>query len=174
MRVGMFALAAALSIALTACGPSPEEKRIAAFVEAAKLATAEKLFDPASAQYRSLRYAKRPNGADVLCGEYNARNRMGGYVGFNAFVTATRSGSPFIVATPAQPRTLDSGIRCQAAKDKAFVWLDAHPDHSQEEFADATKDWDAMGCDDNDIEFWSVANGSCAAAQPIETAPNRP
>lgn len=47
------------------------------------------LFDPGSAQIRNVRRDK----ADVfVCGEFNAKNRMGGYAGFKAFVYNIKYG----------------------------------------------------------------------------------
>lgn len=42
------------------------------------------LYDPASASFRNERPS--PHTAGVWCGEVNARNRMGGHVGFSAYV----------------------------------------------------------------------------------------
>lgn len=49
----------------------------------------ERLNDPASAQFRNLKYVGSwlPSGESILCGEVNAKNRMGGYVGFRKFET---------------------------------------------------------------------------------------
>lgn len=45
------------------------------------------LTDPDSAQFKELRLSRRDN--DVLCGELNAKNRMGGYVGYTRIVVET-------------------------------------------------------------------------------------
>lgn len=50
----------------------------------------ERLKDPTSAQFRGLRFV---NGDTVLCGEVNARNSYGGYVGFVAFVVDEENGA---------------------------------------------------------------------------------
>lgn len=54
------------------------------------------LYDPDSAQFRNLRLRSgwTANGA-LLCGEMNARNRLGGYSGFEKFA-ATSPWSHFI------------------------------------------------------------------------------
>lgn len=44
-----------------------------------------KLFDPDSAQFRAHFPAAR-GGAEVWCGEVNARNRLGGMVGYTRYV----------------------------------------------------------------------------------------
>ena len=43
------------------------------------------LTDPESAQFRGVR---RSGSASFTCGEVNAKNRMGGYVGFTPFMVA--------------------------------------------------------------------------------------
>lgn len=47
-----------------------------------------KLNDPASAQFRNERVLGWAVGGSILCGEVNAKNRMGGYVGFVPFFAA--------------------------------------------------------------------------------------
>lgn len=65
-------------------------------VHLAKEAVLEKLNDPNSAQFRNLRIGK---SGDLICGEVNAKNRMGGYVGFVTFMAtvANRQGEIQIV-----------------------------------------------------------------------------
>lgn len=48
---------------------------------------AAELSDPASAQFRNIRLFSdwTPSGS-AMCGEVNAKNQMGGYVGFRNFV----------------------------------------------------------------------------------------
>lgn len=49
------------------------------------------LNDPESAQFRSLRlYSEWTLTESVLCGEVNAKNRMGGYVGYRHFQASIR------------------------------------------------------------------------------------
>jgi hypothetical protein len=47
-----------------------------------RTAMEEYLFDPFSARFRSLRRGR----GGAVCGEYNAKNRLGAYVGFKDFV----------------------------------------------------------------------------------------
>jgi hypothetical protein len=51
----------------------------------AKEAISQMLFDPDSAQFHDLRRAKRIGGREVICGEVNAKNKLGGYVGRQPF-----------------------------------------------------------------------------------------
>lgn len=43
----------------------------------------DRLVDPDSAKFSEIKYSKK---GDMICGRYNARNRMGGYVGANLFM----------------------------------------------------------------------------------------
>lgn len=60
---------------------SPEDDR--AF-EAAKKAAAYNMKDPASAQFRNMRYGG--HNKIVVCGEINAKNGFGAYAGFTPFM----------------------------------------------------------------------------------------
>jgi hypothetical protein len=59
-----------------------KEEKAAALVKSVKKAVASYLFDPASAQFMSLREGRRK----AICGKLNAKNRYGAYVGFKDFV----------------------------------------------------------------------------------------
>ena len=48
-------------------------------------ALGQHLFDPESAQFRDLHVIVREDTEYSLCGEINAKNRMGGFVGFHRF-----------------------------------------------------------------------------------------
>lgn len=75
---------ASVSISSTAvAAPAP-----AALVNKAKAIIAKRLIDPDSLQVRSTRLVTASvNGKSqqVLCGEFNSKNRMGGYAGFETF-----------------------------------------------------------------------------------------
>lgn len=55
-------------------------------VDEAKEALKQELFDPSSAEFRNVRVTSL---LDAVCGEVNAKNRMGGYVGFRHFQVIT-------------------------------------------------------------------------------------
>ena len=88
-RIAALALLAG-SIGLFGCGPA--EDREAPEIRAAKEATLALLNDPASAQFRNLKIYSAKSGPVSVCGEVNAKNRMGGYNGFQKlyYVLATR------------------------------------------------------------------------------------
>ncbi|MBC6982903.1 hypothetical protein [Caulobacter sp. 17J80-11] len=60
----------------------------AAVVVGAQKAVKEKLTDPDSAKFRSLSVYRQSSGVKVVCGEVNAKNRAGGYNGFERFISA--------------------------------------------------------------------------------------
>lgn len=62
----------------------------ASAITKAKSIIADSLKDPNSAQFRNVRVVPYEEGA-VICGEVNAKNSYGGYVGFEAFVASTNS-----------------------------------------------------------------------------------
>lgn len=64
----------------------------AATIEAALAATRAELKDPESARFRNLRAFMQGNGLMAVCGEVNAKNSYGGYIGFQPF-TATIKGA---------------------------------------------------------------------------------
>lgn len=56
--------------------------------KAAKDQVRSMLVDPQSAQWEDLRLIKREGERTLVCGKVNARNQMGGYVGFRHFIVA--------------------------------------------------------------------------------------
>lgn len=54
-------------------------------IEDAKSQVQEMLKDPASVQFKEVAVKKNSLGETAVCGEYNARNSYGGYVGFKTF-----------------------------------------------------------------------------------------
>jgi hypothetical protein len=83
------------------------KRAAAAAVAQARLLTLYKsrLVDPESAQFRSLKAASHDasesgQAFDTLCGEVNAKNRMGGYVGFTMFaITQIEGQQPLILSS---------------------------------------------------------------------------
>ncbi len=63
-------------------------------IEAAQLALKRGLKDPESAMFRNVRTEQTEDGI-VVCGEYNAKNSYGGYVGFNRFVAGSTRASTY-------------------------------------------------------------------------------
>jgi hypothetical protein len=48
-------------------------------------AVADTLRDPESTRFRKVRVVREADGSDALCGELNAKNAYGGYVGYAPF-----------------------------------------------------------------------------------------
>lgn len=51
-------------------------------IETAKRSIEERLLDPSSVQYRNV----KAYSENVVCGEVNGKNTMGGYVGYKPFI----------------------------------------------------------------------------------------
>lgn len=63
----------------------------AAATEKARQAVRDAMRDPDSVQFRDEKWNA---GTLALCGEFNAKNAMGGYVGYTPFVVPTKGGLP--------------------------------------------------------------------------------
>ncbi|WP_112320575.1 hypothetical protein [Oceanibium sediminis] len=90
----IFTLAVLVSGCTTATVPvstSPAPLDPAA-VTVARSTVSQRLRDPMSAQFRNERAYRTSAGDTIICGEVNARNGFGGYVGFHTFFTRQRSG----------------------------------------------------------------------------------
>jgi hypothetical protein len=75
------ALSAALALAgCDAVGPDAD------FRSQAIAELKASLKDPGSAQLRAIEVIRQEDGSKALCGEVNAKNSFGGYVGFQSFV----------------------------------------------------------------------------------------
>ncbi|GEM_PF-6199722 len=84
-----FALAAVGAIAplnLTGCGKIQEMR----FEHAAKAKIVHDAIDPESVQFRDTHASpsKKYEGTFALCGEANAKNRMGGFTGWTRFIVS--------------------------------------------------------------------------------------
>ncbi len=84
------ASAAALLLALAACGDTQRGKEI----------MAREFRDPSSLQWRDLRMVEH-GGSDYLCGEVNGKNGFGAYVGFRKFVVHMERGLAHLEPQPA-------------------------------------------------------------------------
>lgn len=94
LRFTIVLCAAALS---GMCFAQSTAARIKAFdVEKAKQLIADELSDPDSAKFRKLYISEFVNAKGesylYLCGEINAKNKMGGYVGYRQFHVDEKSG----------------------------------------------------------------------------------
>lgn len=61
-------------------------------MEAAKA----KLKDPGSAKFRGVYFHQGADGIPMTCGEVNSKNSLGGYGGFQRFVSAGKSDLTFV------------------------------------------------------------------------------
>jgi len=81
VKFRIFAAAFAIAFAATGCSKVQEHR----FKEQAIGWVKERMNDPASAQFEGLEVLWREDKQIILCGRINAKNRMGGYVGFVPF-----------------------------------------------------------------------------------------
>lgn len=85
----MFRISLLLLAAAFAAAPVAAKSGYGAFVSQAKKQMAAELKDPDSAKFRNLAVYQPATGQGVaLCGEVNAKNAYGAYVGFRKFVSA--------------------------------------------------------------------------------------
>lgn len=80
------ALAASLLVGIPA--PAIQAQTTSPLIAKAKALIASRMTDPSSLQYRNVRVVRQTidgKALTIVCGEYNAKNRMGGYVGFATF-----------------------------------------------------------------------------------------
>jgi hypothetical protein len=67
-----------------------------AWIEKGREAIAQRLKDPDSAKFRGVYFMKRGEYPPLVCGEVNSKNSLGGYAGFQRFITATTPDLTFI------------------------------------------------------------------------------
>jgi hypothetical protein len=83
------AITIALLLALTACGKTAEQKQreeAATLTSMGEKYVREKVLEPAQAQFRNQFIGK--GGAP--CGEVNAKDAFGGYIGFQRYISVAR------------------------------------------------------------------------------------
>jgi len=61
------------------------------------------LKDPDSAQFGTIKAARKPDGVTTVCGYVNGKNSYGGYTGMTPFVGVMLSGGGFSVAALGGP-----------------------------------------------------------------------
>ena len=81
------ALALAALVLIAATRPAPKPSPDAALFAEARRVTANQMRDPDSARFRNLRKVRSDMDQGwKVCGEINAKNAYGGYVGYRVFV----------------------------------------------------------------------------------------
>ncbi len=98
---------ASLALIVAGCGPSGEAKK----------AVSREMRDPSSVQFRDVKSVKQADGSTAVCGEYNAKNAYGAYVGFEGF--SYHSGRVYLQKS--NPDMTDAGEIAQATEG-----LEAH------------------------------------------------
>jgi len=79
-------------LALAGCGVVQAQD-----LKRAKEEVASRTRDPSSVQFRDVRFESQVNGSKAVCGEMNAKNGYGGYVGFKNF--AFKDGVLYLAET---------------------------------------------------------------------------
>lgn len=100
----------------------------------AKNALEADLFDPFSVQFRNLRAGRR----GAICGQYNAKNRMGAYVGFRDFVVG-RDGRTVYTSS------YNDGIRSEWYSSFADAYLNVCATSAEARQYRAATSYDYMG-----------------------------
>lgn len=89
MRVSRFFVTSVLSVGMAAANAVAAASAPSPLIAEAKKVIASEMVDPGSLQYRKLRVARgviEGRQLTLVCGEYNARNQLGGYTGYASFV----------------------------------------------------------------------------------------
>lgn len=94
MRCATFAVLIGLAALAVEAGASDE-----AAIAEAKERVAREMRDPESAQFRDIKVLPGKEGP-IICGQVNAKNAYGGYVGFNPFLVA---GSSVMLGSDTDP-----------------------------------------------------------------------
>lgn len=115
-------------------------------LDEARKEVAAQLRDPESAQFRNLKdYTEK-----IVCGEVNAKNGFGGYVGFSEFIyfgdfKSRRKEVDF------NPSSKESEIYCTDKTDKKLAYLEWIKDNSERKCAesgDSSSGWCSIAADD--------------------------
>lgn len=88
---------------------APKAKAAPDKFSAAKQAVIGLLKDPQSAQFKEIYDSKKAPGA--ICGLVNAKNSMGGYSGFKAFIYVGSTKQVFLLDQNAAPQTKLDGLQ---------------------------------------------------------------
>jgi hypothetical protein len=116
---------------LAGCTPSPDQKFAEEVMERVRMG----LKDPESAQFKDLQVFPEAN---VACGKVNAKNSMGGYVGFEEF--SYNLGSVHLESTDMRAK-VDGTMMCLAAEaERAIVDLRKSTAPNKEELIKSRQD----------------------------------
>lgn len=88
-----------LSLTLYGCGKNEEQSRKTKeflWVEKGKDAVKEKLKDSNSVEFRNVYFHRGADNIPMTCGEVNSKNSLGGYTGYQKFVSAGRPDLTFL------------------------------------------------------------------------------
>ena len=117
-------LPVALSLAVAACGTTTKVSTKSVAVDPrevfwAKNELAERTADPGAALFRNFWVADLSNGDRIYCGEMNAVNGVGGYLGYQPFYLR-RSGGAVKALNWGEERAAFSAEKCAEARSGAL------------------------------------------------------
>jgi hypothetical protein len=125
-------------------------------VEAAKKKIESQLADPLSAQYRNITTSSQ----GVVCGEVNAKNKMGGYTGFQQFVY----NGLFV-----------GEVHMSAISDQKSLWCTTSDDlekDRQERLSELLRS-NEKGCADPEFSKYDMQATFCEEAKKIKAYLNK-
>jgi hypothetical protein len=102
----------------------------------ARDALAQSLIDPESLQLRNTKFA-----GELICGEMNSRNRMGGYVGFRRFVVLPQTGLRSVLTADDFSDREAAEITLDELAHISFLIDPIDDEPSRHEGAMARRDW---------------------------------
>jgi len=73
-----------------------DQARELAWLEKGKQAVKARLKDPKSAEFRNVFFSRGTDGVPCACGEVNARNSLGGYIGYQRFISGGSEDLTFL------------------------------------------------------------------------------
>lgn len=96
MKKTLLAITLALMSITVFAAPPSKKNPYADQIETAQSMIKSQLKDPGSAQWKDVEVVIKKSGTKTICGQVNAKNSFGGYVGFKRFSASL--DNPFIVA----------------------------------------------------------------------------
>lgn len=120
MKTNMWIALLTIAIAVVGCSDNA--------IESAKLSVAKSLKDPQSAQFQNMTHFSE----GVVCGDVNAKNAMGGYVGFKPFIfNGAQSGGVDL-----KPEPIDITDLCSNKQMKSITVMERRLKFTQRSIAE--------------------------------------
>lgn len=86
-----------LFVAVTSAHGTSQEYRVVSWIENAKKLVKGMMKDPDSVQFRNVYFTRRNQlGVPMVCGYVNSKNALGGYTGFQGFLSGGTRETTFV------------------------------------------------------------------------------